>query len=465
MRASHPSRQRGAIALVLAAACALGVAAALAGALSAPAARLSRDRVSDRALAQAREALVAYAAGRPIDAIVGPGYLPCPDLDDDGWAEATCGSQNGATGQAQRLGRLPWKTLGLPDLRDGAGERLWYAVSSKPKGLLNCAHNEACVDMGPAAALGTISVRDATGDFVHDGRIADLREASRAGAFAVVFAPGAPLARGGRAQDRGCAPGLCDAAGRCRTEPPSRAAKCDPANYLDHSSLEDNATFIDRNDAAGRAANGDGFRQGPVREGGALVVNDRLAAIGHADVMPAVMVRIAREAAQCVKSHARLHGTYLPPAPLCRQALADATQAWRPWPGARFGRIPESDYPDCRIGRGPGHHWWLAWRDHVFYAVAPGTLEAADAAGRTLGPREAAILVAGTPLPAQARGTHALHDASQWLEGDHARLPALDAGLAIDGCAPVPACPPGAACNRVVTAARRAGTNDVVVAW
>ena len=27
------------------------------------------------------------------------------------------------------LGRLPWRTLGLPDPRDGSGERLWYAVS------------------------------------------------------------------------------------------------------------------------------------------------------------------------------------------------------------------------------------------------------------------------------------------------------------------------------------------------
>jgi hypothetical protein len=26
----------------------------------------------------------------------------------------------------QRMGRLPWKTLRLPDLRDGHGERLWY---------------------------------------------------------------------------------------------------------------------------------------------------------------------------------------------------------------------------------------------------------------------------------------------------------------------------------------------------
>ncbi|MGH8744426.1 MAG: hypothetical protein ACREUY_09135, partial [Burkholderiales bacterium] len=27
------------------------------------------------------------------------------------------------------IGRLPWYTLGLPDLRDGSGERLWYALS------------------------------------------------------------------------------------------------------------------------------------------------------------------------------------------------------------------------------------------------------------------------------------------------------------------------------------------------
>ena len=27
------------------------------------------------------------------------------------------------------IGRLPWKTFGLPDLRDGSGERLWYALS------------------------------------------------------------------------------------------------------------------------------------------------------------------------------------------------------------------------------------------------------------------------------------------------------------------------------------------------
>src|SRR4051812_29156792 len=66
-----------------------------------------RARITERSLAQAREALIGYAAGHPVNAAVGPGYLPCPDLDGDGWAEATCGSLDGTSGQAQRLGRLP----------------------------------------------------------------------------------------------------------------------------------------------------------------------------------------------------------------------------------------------------------------------------------------------------------------------------------------------------------------------
>src|SRR5438105_759389 len=131
-----------------------------------------RESASERALAQAREALLAYAAERPITTEVGPGYLPCPDTDDDGWAEATCGSLSGHLGQADRLGRLPWKTLGLPDLRDGHGERLWYAVSTKHKGLLNCAASRGCVDMTPPMALGTITVRGASGEILHDGTLA-----------------------------------------------------------------------------------------------------------------------------------------------------------------------------------------------------------------------------------------------------------------------------------------------------
>src|SRR6476659_2891798 len=281
-----PAAQRGAFLLLATLVLMLAIAFVFALELAAPASRASRDRVTEQALAEAREALLAYAADRPVNAIVGPGYLPCPDLDNDGWAESTCGSLSGDSGQQERLGRLPWKTLGIADLRDGEGEGLWYAVSSKYKGLLNCAASAACVDMSPSAALGTITVRDASGTLLHDGTIAEPYRAGEGGAVAVVIAPGAPLG----SQSRNCAAGEC----------------VDPANYLEG----DNAAFVDRNDASGRSRNADGFTQGPVaRADGRLAVNDRLTALGYRDVMPRMMRRVALEAAACPRSWAASHGT------------------------------------------------------------------------------------------------------------------------------------------------------------
>src|SRR5258706_3595628 len=133
-------RQRGqhGMALVIATLLVLAcIGAIFGGGLAGAGGGSARARASQRALTEAREALIASAADHSINAVVGPGYLPCPDTDDDGWAEATCGSQNGDSGQADRLGRLPWKTLGLADLRDGYGEPPSYAGTGKFKRLVN----------------------------------------------------------------------------------------------------------------------------------------------------------------------------------------------------------------------------------------------------------------------------------------------------------------------------------------
>jgi len=78
-------------------------------------------RAGDNAavLARAKAALLGYA----LKSTVRPGELPCPDTDNDGNSNigATCGAY---------LGRLPWRTLGLEDLRDTDGERLWYALDA-----------------------------------------------------------------------------------------------------------------------------------------------------------------------------------------------------------------------------------------------------------------------------------------------------------------------------------------------
>lgn len=330
-----------------------------------------RQRITERALAQAREALIAYAAERPIDAAVGPGYLPCPDADDDGWAETTCGSLSGHLGQGERLGRLPWKTLGLPDLRDGSGERLWYAVSTRHKGLLNCAASGECRDMSPAAALGTITLRGANGGMIYDGTLGDPGRAAEGGAAAVVIAPGEPLTRDdGVAQSRACRPGECDGEGRCVTSPPRRAAHCDPVNFLDvapaRAGREDNAAFTDRTDV--RAANADGFIQGPVASpDGGIAVNDRIVAVGYADLMPRVLARVAHELAHCLQDVAA------EPVPACA-------------PGERLGRVPGEALaaPSCSA-RVAEPAWWTAWSPYVLYAPgAAGGIEVVDDQGRRL---------------------------------------------------------------------------------
>lgn len=113
--------------------------------------QLERDRITTAALAQAKEALIGWAAtyrdnSHPNEIF---GYLPCPDADNDGFAEPSCDSKDVSV-----IGRLPWKTLGLPPLRDGAGECLWYAVSGHAK-------NNPKTDELNWDAIGQFEIRDA----------------------------------------------------------------------------------------------------------------------------------------------------------------------------------------------------------------------------------------------------------------------------------------------------------------
>jgi len=98
----------------------LGTVAVLLSSPNTAAVRLARDRISESALAQAKAALIGRAARDDNR----PGSLPCPDTDGDGSAETFVGNDCPAY-----VGLLPWRTLGLPDVRDGSGERLWYVLS------------------------------------------------------------------------------------------------------------------------------------------------------------------------------------------------------------------------------------------------------------------------------------------------------------------------------------------------
>lgn len=97
-----------------------------------------------KSLQRAKQALIAYAASRAD--ITTPsaqpgriGYLPCPgnNISSEGSSVGVCDATNEAT-----LGWFPWRSLGLPPLRDESGTCLLYAVSgsykfNQPTNMLN----------------------------------------------------------------------------------------------------------------------------------------------------------------------------------------------------------------------------------------------------------------------------------------------------------------------------------------
>ncbi len=83
-----------------------------------------------KVLNQAKQALIGYVAQHAALASEdNPGGLPCPeaagyygDPAQEGIAAGFC--------TLPKVGRLPWRTLGLDKLVDAAGEPLWYVVSA-----------------------------------------------------------------------------------------------------------------------------------------------------------------------------------------------------------------------------------------------------------------------------------------------------------------------------------------------
>jgi hypothetical protein len=104
------------------------------------------------------------------------GYLPCPDLDNDGDSDPPCGTANELA-----IGRFPYRTLGVLPMRDGHGECLWYVVAGRFK------DNPKAPETFNWDTPGQFLVRSPDGRDLHTiVRPTDY-------AAALVIAPGAPL--------------------------------------------------------------------------------------------------------------------------------------------------------------------------------------------------------------------------------------------------------------------------------
>lgn len=334
--------------------------------------KIAQKNKTNQALAMAKQALLAYSAEVITGAINGalltcnnncprPGDLPCPDIDNDGSADPPCA--------ATTAGRLPWKTMGLGDIRDGSGERLWYAVSNQYK------NNPRILPLN-SDSLGTISYRNNIGNMIYNAT-------TRSGLAAVVISPGATLTR-------------LDNVIQNRTAAFENVAN----NYLDIAIGEDNADFID--------GTTNGFISGEIEIGNQKILNDTILPITSAEVNTVMETRVLTEVMQAIlynfcpgranfksRTCISLLGSgindYLPdPA-----AITDNTCLGNGYitnsdcssnAGISIGRIPigGNTSPALNAGwenqnfnsilQGKSLNNWFqqnAWRELIFYAVAP----------------------------------------------------------------------------------------------
>jgi hypothetical protein len=125
-------KQRGAALMLMLAVLVLGASWWIVSALSTPVNRVALEREHNaQVLAQAKQALLGWAARNAIDNTDNnPGRLPCPEPAGSVGNPATEGLMQNVCGAGAVIGRLPWRSLGLPKLLDASGEPLWYVVSN-----------------------------------------------------------------------------------------------------------------------------------------------------------------------------------------------------------------------------------------------------------------------------------------------------------------------------------------------
>jgi hypothetical protein len=174
-------------------------------------------------------------------------------MNNDGLEDGSC--------VAGAIGRVPWKTLGIPEPKDAAGETLWYAIAG-PFRIFNVNSDPIHSD-----TKGNITVyQDSTASAITTE------------AIAVLFAPGA--AQG--AQNRDTA-----ATALCPTTGTTIARNLCAANYLETTAGVNNS-----------------ITNGPfISALGSDTFNDKVMAITTADLMPIVEQRVAREVLKLLEDY------------------------------------------------------------------------------------------------------------------------------------------------------------------
>ncbi|MDD2914079.1 MAG: hypothetical protein PHP70_02040 [Gallionella sp.] len=354
---SAKAGQRGAALMVMLVIMTLGVLTLLVSSLKSSSLKNARQARTASALALAKDALIGWSISRgDIAGKPRPGELPCPDITHSGTAAGTCA--------AGAIGRLPWKTLGIEELKDGDGEALWYSID----GAFRIRFGSAAATNQPINSDTRASLRV----YGKDGTTLLTPPGSEA--VAIIFAPGSVI----NAQQRGTA-----------------AEQTAAANYLDNAAPPNVA--VARNNAIASGV----FIHGEVTDtSGNALVNDSLLIISTRDLMPIVEKRVAAELKSMLAGYFNTNGFYPYPAKYNDSNCLDVGNMG-------YNTDCQSDSSQC-IGRLPdtavtttpatpdwngvsGWFYYNLWGQVIYYAVGTNYLASAPANC------SASLTVNGTP--------------------------------------------------------------------
>ncbi|HQR50356.1 MAG TPA: hypothetical protein PKW44_01815 [Methylophilaceae bacterium] len=325
-------------------------------ALDGNAVKIERDQKTAESLALAKAAIIGWAATRTT--LTQLGQLPCPEdttligLPTEGNAKSAC--------TLPAVGRLPWRSLGLGELRDGNGDNLWYAIS-------------------PGFRSTTIN-SDTPAQLTVDGVAGS--------AIAIVFSPGTILAG--------------------QTRPiPTIANPPDVTQYLDLSNNDGDSIFV----TSGAA--------GSFNDRLLTISHNELFAVVEKRVASEVLKCLDVYASAPVAVPPPVPPTGAYPWPAMLDTVMPPTYVGTV--NNFFGRVPDSPMGGnwsgaCAIPVG-GTGWWLNWKEMVFFALADGYKPTIATPGcgaclTVLPPTATAdkrvvVLVAGQKLAGQMRSTPA----------------------------------------------------------
>jgi len=177
LRNASLSRQRGQAMILIVILVLVGMGAAFFAFFSPQISVATRMQAQGSSMLDVKAALIGYAISGDAETQWRPGELPCPDTNNDGLQETTCA--------AGALGRVPWKTLNIPEPKDAYQETLWYAVSS------NFYHKGSGGSPNPinSDTVGNLTIynNSTSGASTPAGSLITSRAA------AVIFAPGQAL--------------------------------------------------------------------------------------------------------------------------------------------------------------------------------------------------------------------------------------------------------------------------------